>query len=62
MDQTEGLPPPAVRTMDNPLLLSSPDERYPAHTSSGPSVAPETYRHCCLEPTPSSGLPGAGDA
>lgn len=46
MDQTQGLPPLAVCTMDNPLLLLSPDERYPAHTSSGPSVAPETYRRC----------------
>lgn len=40
MDQTKG------STMDNPLLLSSPDERYPPHTSSGPNVASETYRHC----------------
>lgn len=46
MDQTEGLPPPAVHTMNNPLLLLSPDERYPSHTSSGPNVPSETYR-CC---------------
>lgn len=46
----------AVRTMDNPILLLSLDERYLAHTSSGPT---ETYRHCAwsqqlvwLEPTP----------
>lgn len=46
----------AVRTMDNPILFLSLDERYLAHTSSGPT---ETYRHCAwsqqlvwLEPTP----------
>ena len=42
MDQTEGLRPPAARTMDNPLLLFSSDERHPAQTSSGPNVAPES--------------------